>query len=799
MIMNLEQLSQKRQMNRSEQSSAAATRRAEAMSRYSEEAMKQGPNAQPRVDFDWPGHVKPRSNPEAHGLPPQLLLEDERAGYLQDRPIKLQAGHADWLRALGIVKKHWRLSVAFAVVVVGTVTGITLMMNPVFEPEARVEVDPQGAEVFSLDGNKNSGAATDYMETQAQNLQNDELTLEVIRKLHLDQSPYFGAGPNAISSVAKTPSDTAVPLSPAENRALYVFKESRKVTRDAASRLITVSVAAPDPVTAADVTNTLVAMFIERDYKLRNEAIAQSSQWLQRQLEDIRQRMNESNSALNRFQAAHGISAIGDNQDRFTDQMVELTRQLMQAQADRIQLQSYLSSVNGGQDSSLPQISSNPVVQELTKRLAEVKGSLAETRAIYGGSHPNTKKLQSQADELESQLKAQRAEILRDLKTSYTATQAREQLTQSQVQGATRQMTVLAQYNALKKESDASTQLYQVLYQKIKEAAIAAETKSSNIRVVDRARVLDRPTRPHRSRNVEIGLLVGLMGGVVLGFLREAADTRVRTAEDVKRCLPGGSVSIVPLIGDGELMPLPRPWYRLASHSVQGGTPLIQITRPNSPEAEALRSICLSLRLSRQNASTPQVLLVVSPLVGEGKTTLSVNLALTLAQHGTTCIVDSDLRKGRVARALRVDAAHGIRDVLADRMKLDQVLVPAAKMPNLSLLAPGSAPGEPGELLSSGAMLDLLANLRQRFESVVIDSPPMLLFSDGRALSTLADGIIVVGRAGVTTRANLKRTMELLAGVRSAPVIEVVLNAAEYSASDYGYYGEYGMAGGTVN
>jgi capsular exopolysaccharide synthesis family protein len=536
-------------------------------------------------------------------------------------------------------------------------------------------------------------------------------------------------------------------------------------------------------------------MFIERDYTLRNEAISQSSKWLQRQLDDIRQRMDDANRALSNFEKDNGISTIGDNQNRFTEEMVELSRQLMQAQADRIQLQSYMNDLNGVRDSSLPQISSNPVVQELTKRLAEVKAEISQTRAIYGTSHPNTQKLQNQADELQVQLNAQRAEILRDMKTSYTAAQAREHLMQGQMQGASKQMTVLAQYNALKKESDASTQLYQALYQRIKEAAIAAATKSSNVRVVDRARVLDAPTRPHRRQNIGIGLLVGIFGGVVMAFLCEGMDTRIHTPEDIKRCIGADSVSVVPVIRDGDRIGQIRSLQPPRLNNAEQKPHIFQIDRPNSPAGEALRGICVSVRLSRQNACAPQVLLIVSPLTGEGKTTLSVNLALTLARHGRTCIVDADLRKEGVAQALGVVAYHGIREVLAKTMEVDQVLVSGVQLPNLSLLGAGSAPGEPGGLISSGAMSDLVGKLRKRFEFIVIDSPPMLLFSDGRALSALADGVIVVGRSGVTTRESLKRTMDLLRGVRSAPVVEFVLNAAEHPAMDYRSYRNYGMAG----
>ena len=221
-----------------ERSSTMASRRSDAMRRYIEVDMGHGHSLPPSKEFKT--SVPPL--PHRPATPPE---------------------HTDWLHVIDILKKHWRLSAAFALAVTMSVTVITLMKKPVFEPQARVEVDPPGAEVFSLQGNNNSGTATDYIETQAQNLQNDELTLEVIRKLHLDQSPYFGEDPNAVSSGPRLSTEVAVPLTPAENRALFVFKQSRTITRDVASRLITVSVSSHNPIVAATVTNTLVNMFID--------------------------------------------------------------------------------------------------------------------------------------------------------------------------------------------------------------------------------------------------------------------------------------------------------------------------------------------------------------------------------------------------------------------------------------------------------------------------------------------------------------------------------------------------------
>jgi capsular exopolysaccharide synthesis family protein len=450
----------------------------------------------------------------------------------------------------------------------------------------------------------------------------------------------------------------------------------------------------------------------------------------------------------------------------------------MQAQADRIQLQAYLDKLSPVQSVSLPQVSSNPVVQQLTTKLSETRAELARTRSLYG-ENQNSKDLQNQISELQSQLDAQRTAILNGLKSSYTAAQAREQFMQSKIAGVDKQMTALAQYNALKKEADANAQIYAVLYQKINEAAIAAETKSSSIRIVDRARVLNQPTTPNRLENIAYGVLAGLIGGLVLALLLEILDARIRTPEDIKRCLGAKSVSVMPAIGRGS---------RVAQAAKQDSRVFL-LDRPYSPESEAIRGIYTAVRLSwRNSGGAARVLMAASALPGEGKTMLAVNLALALAQQGSTCIVDADLRKPGVASMLGVSAEHGLGDVLSGAVELDQAFVPSVLIPGLSVLPAGTVSGDPGTLIASSAMSVLIGRLRQRFEFVVIDSPPILAVADARLLSALVDGLLMIGRSGLTTRSQMKRAVQMLREVRSAPVLEYVLNGADYPAIEYGYY-----------
>jgi polysaccharide biosynthesis transport protein len=749
----------------------------------------------------WQRASEPEPEPVPVRLPvPATVVPSELGRPIQ--PMRVESADSSeedsaGLNPIAALRRRWGWSLLFAIIVIAGVTIFTTLMKPIYEPEAHVEVDAPGSEVVSVDNHDNNGGGGDFVETQTQNLQSDELALEVIHSLHLDQNPDFGGKVQSVAAPPVQSSDSAVhavQLTQAEDRALLAFKESRKVTRDPMSRLITVSVSAHDAVEAAQITNALVDQFIERDFKAREDAIAQ---W-QRQLDDIRKRMDDSNRALAAFQNSKGFGAIGDNENTFSERVIELSKQLMQAQSDRIQLQAYLDKLDSvpaasAQTTSLPQISSDPVVQGLTTKLADTKAELAQTQAVYGDNHPNVKKLQNQVNELQAQLDMQRSAIFSNLKTSYSASKAREGLLQSQMDGATKQMGVLAQYNALKKEADANAQIYAVLYQRIKEVAIAAETKSTSIRIVDRARVLNHPTKPKRTQNVLFGVLAGLVGGIGLAFLLEALDTRIRTPEDIKRYLGAESVSVIPVIGKGgSRYGLAPPGIRALPGTAQEGSAAFLLDRPNSPESEALRGIYTAVRLSwRNSGGAARVLMIASALPGEGKTMLSVNLALALAQHGSTCIVDADLRKRGVAPSLGVSNERGLGDVLAGTLDLDEAFVLHRSVPSLSVLPAGKEQGEPGVLIASNAMADLVGKLRQRFEFVVIDSPPILPVSDARSLAALADGILMIGRSGVTTRENMKRAVEMLREVRSAPVLEYVLNAAEHPAFNYGYY-KYG-------
>jgi capsular exopolysaccharide synthesis family protein len=394
---------------------------------------------------------------------------------------------------------------------------------------------------------------------------------------------------------------------------------------------------------------------------------------------------------------------------------------------------------------------------------------------------------------LQSQLDTQKTLILSSMRTSYAAASAKEQLMDSEVKSTAAQMSDIARYNLLKKEAQTNTDLYNTLYSKVKEAGIAAASKSSNLLVVDQARVLHKPTRPNRILNLAVGFLAALLGGVAIAFLREQVDNRIFTPEDVRQWIGTSNISIVPLFfasTNGQLTAGDGGGVIMTGKEKLAPGVRFLLDRPHSPEAEALRSLYTSIMLSRPG-SPPQVILVVSSFPGEGKTTVAVNLAMAMAQHGSTCIVDADLRRGRVASAFGVAGKTGLTDILEGKVPLEHALVDVPSLPNLSVMPAHAGSVNAGQLVCSESMNEVLRELRERFRFVVVDSAPLLPFADGRALSPLADGLIFVGRSGVTTRDVVRRSLELLDEVHSAPVLEFVLNAANLNSAQYRYY-QYG-------
>ena len=678
--------------------------------------------------------------------------------------------------ALSVFQRHWRASSVFAVVVFVIVTAATLMMRPVYEAEGRLEIDPPGTEVFSLQSTGASDGNTAYLTTEAQKLETNAIALATIRALHLDRNREL-AGKLADSSNSQLDVNG---VTAAERAALHRFHGDLFVSEDPGSRLVDVKFASHDPQLSAAVVNSLMQQFIERNYQERHDEIVRSSTWLARQLDDIREKMDNSSRALTQYQLQAGIADVDDNSNSFADQLADLNKQLAEAQSQRIQTQAYLDRV--GSNDSLPQMNASPIVQALTQKKDEVESELAQSRVIYGPTHPAVRKLENEDKELTRQLAAQRASILAELKTTYAAASARERLLQGEVRAATERLNHLQQYVSLKKEAAADRQLYESLYSKVKEADIAAASKSTNIRIVEAAPVLDSPTSPHRVLNIAGSLAFGVMAMFAIPFLLEGIEARVCSTDDLRQCAGKIPVAIIPSAKHPDAL-FVREYDGARMLALPAGNNRIEAT----VETEAVNALRTSLLLGRGRIQ-PRVLLVTSAVPAEGKTTIAGNLAVALAQSGRTCLVDADLRRPRATKLFRLSPSKGMVHLFNGAASLDEVLYPVLGVENLSVLASWVPSRNAASLLTQETLEPIIERLRQNFEFVVIDSAPVLPFADSRVISTLVDGVVLVTRAASTPKAAVTRTIELLGEVGSAPISTVVLNDAAGGCPDYRYH-----------
>ncbi|GAC1700355.1 MAG: polysaccharide biosynthesis tyrosine autokinase [Candidatus Acidiferrum sp.] len=701
---------------------------------------------------------------------------------------------------------------------VSTLVLVAFLMRDMFQPTARVQIDPPNNEISTLqeiEGAKVNNNQ-DYLETQAQILQSEGLAMRVIRLLRLDRNPEFvNRGDltrygTAIGQTAQTTlgggGDSGLlqeqaalaNQTPLESIALGAFQQRLSVTPVRNSRLIEVSYASHDPEIAQLVTNTLIAQFIEQSFHDRYKSTMESSGWLSTKLDEMRRKVERSNQAVSDYQKRFGLVESDDHEVPLAQLMSEVNHQLSEAQANRMEAEAYVRMIDLGQSEAIPAVRDNPLYQNLMTHLADVRAQLAQAKAIYGDENTNVRKLENESNELAAQVEAERTRMVSRVRTSFGAAQAREQMMLSSREKLRAQMgdasSHLVGYRMLKNEAIANAELYNTLQGRLKEAGIYAGLRTSNIHVVNLAAKLRKATAPHRGFIIGAGAMVSCMLALVLAFVRESFDNTVRTPDDIKEWIGLPSLALILSSSTGGA----RKYGTTGGIAeLKLGDPERSTSMPGDPVkltgstalmvgAEAIRDLRTALLFSKPGV-TPQVILVVSGSAGEGKTSVATNLALTFAMNGKTCLVDADLRKPLDARERAAQGNRGLSDVLSGGVTLDSALASAPGMSNLKVLSSGTFSTNPGDLVASGRVLAVVVALRQKFEYVVIDSPPLISFSDARILSTYSDAVVLVGRYGCTTRREIKRCVELLDEV-GAPVVGVALNNIDPASDDFRYY-----------
>ena len=697
-------------------------------------------------------------------------------------------------------RKWWIVS---TLVVVFTLSAIkTLRTTPLYQATSNIAIFPENANVL---GFKEGGdSAPDYqydltLETQAAILRSNALAMKAIETMHLDHDPRFAGGSQASMSNANGIPISSMEPDPARITGLLgAFRGGLNVHVIPDSRLVQISYTHPDPQLATEIANGLVKTFIEENFKTKYESVTQTSEWLSRELADLRLRVETSEEKLVRYQKDHSILGVDEKQNIVTSKLDELNRELTAAQSDRIQKESTYKFATSGDAALFAKVSpegSAGLLGRLRDKEADLSTTYAQATTQFGPGYPKVAELSNQLKQVRAEIAEEEKKLQDRLQSQYLGALQREKMLESAFDQQKREANKLnesaIEYTVLKRDAESNRQLYDNLLQRLKEAGISAGLRSSNVRVVDIARTPTAPISPDIPRSLTFGFLLGLGCGMGLAFVMESLDRTVRDMEEVHAvsALPALGTIPLQLSGNGHIR------KRLKGLSITEGEPegpsLITYARPRSQAAEAYRSLRTSILLSSFGAP-PKVILITSALPQEGKTTISANSALVLAQRGSrVLLIDADLRRPGVGKLFGLRPDGGLSTLISGGDRVEDVVLPFPEVPNLWILPAGPVPPQPAELLSSSVMKDYFARWRNEYDHIIIDSPPCLSVTDAVVLSPEVDWVILVARSGQTTKLALQRARNLLLQV-NAKVMGVVLNALNLRSVDGRYYYSYG-------
>lgn len=751
-----------------------------------------------------------------------------------------QVSFNDYLRIF--YRGRWVIVTTF-LLVMGLTVYMTFTATPEYEAAAKLMIEDKGGMEQSLFDISSLMKKETMVNNQVEILRSRTLAEIVIRRLQDSAiasqvsllNPPDQQDTGLMADVGRWVSDLVTFDSDSSD--LYTIEDMIIELRDRLvitpirdTDMIEIRVTGPTAEEAAFITNTLAQAYSEKNRLESQEEVRQVKNFLDEQLRIVKQQLTESEEALKNFKEGEKVVALSDETDELIKKAAEFEGLYNEALTEYNSNRERLKYVNAELDRSrrnfdLNSIAATPYIEGFKKQMGELEGKKASlisrllNAGVYRDDDPQVRKYDEEIGMVRKQLqeeitKLAAVEILNpvavseelssrkiEIETNLQALQPKVEAFKRIITDYDKQLETLPDKSLrlarLQRAAQADEKIYLMMQEKFQESRITEVGQLGQVRLIDPARPPQEPVRPRKKLNLILGFIVGLGLGVGLTFLFEYMNNTVRSIEDIEKI--GVTVlGSIPMISEEEAVK--RMKVLPASMNGKNGavdspearrmvSRLITHFAPKSPISEAYRTFRTNIQYTKLDRDL-KALLVTSPGPGEGKSTSVANLAITMAQMGSkVLLIDSDLRRPILHSIFNIDRRVGLSNVLVGRATIEEA-AQTTEIENLFVMPCGTLPPNPSELLGSSAMKTTLDAMKEKFDIVLFDSPPIIAVTDAAVLSSQLDGVILVIKSGQTDREAAFRAYTLLKNVKTR-ILGALLNGVHIESMYGSYYYYY--------
>ena len=642
------------------------------------------------------------------------------------------------------------------------------------------------------------GSLDVVIESDSRILTSDKLLTMVASTLKLQDDPRFvgvrsSTRTGFLGGKAVQPAHGNLNDPHVRNAIIGNLRSHLTVARVPRTRMIAISYSSASPQLSADIVNTLESEFIKNNFIAHYSNTQQVTTWLTGQIDDLRAVVQDSQDRMVDLQKKLGISALDPSHSMIVQEISNLEKGASDATEQRVldearyqilrslppdRIQDIFTSTGTGMNGS------QGLLDSLRSQRALANAELARLQPVYGVNYPQVKQLNAQIQALNREIEKEETAVINKARDTSSIAHAAEAQAKGVLDARVRELygqrDDIVRYELLTEEYESNRHMYESILARLREAAVDAGLDSADISVVDLASLPIEPSSMSPATLGGIGLVFGLFGGLAIAHLLERMDTRMRDSKQIQDLLGVPVIAIVPQTN----------WKTKGSAPDLDMGPEILLDA-RSAFAESIRVFRTSIQLSSTSRES-RVIAITSCQPAEGKSTMSMNLAATLAQGGKKVVlVDADMRRPSVYWRLGLSDKKGLSEFLTGLESVDEVIQTHKVLTTLDLIPSGVCPPLPADLLGSDQMKQFVQLLRKRYDYVIFDTPPALSVTDPLIVASLSDGMVLVIRQGYCTRAMLLRAAEIFRDV-NIKVYGFVLNGVDPSLPEYyGYLGYY--------